>query len=368
MLGIGITSGGTRTNYALSRGEGALEVSRNETGSSIADARSRETVAQVGEWVADIVSSQDDDEICVWVGAAGFSASTARGIQERLAPAMRSLAKEMEESDRHCEVFLCNDAVALLKAPPLLGSGVVGIVGTGSVVLGAHPSCQDGVVKRGGYEWLTSDEGAGVWMTLQSIRLLLTDIEARGPRDYHSALLDRLADHVGVSDSELADIPSSHVALAKADLVARRMAESRVDAKRFFGRFVYPHIFDLASLEPGKPHDPIASEVLNQSVTHIVSSIRIVSDILAAHTADEPNARQKLPLILGGNIAANPLYDQRLRAAVSSQCRAISSVEAIGDPSNALAELGFHYLESDHKERRAIRKSFDPLHPVVKLM
>lgn len=98
---------------------------------------------------------------------------------------------------------------------------------------------------------MVSDEGSVVWMTLESIRLHLADIEARGPVDYHSALLDRLADHVGISESELSVIPSPHVALAKADLVARRMAESRMDAKRFVGRFVYPHIFDLASLEPG---------------------------------------------------------------------------------------------------------------------
>lgn len=368
MLGIGVTSGGTRTNYALTRGDGALEVSRNETGASIADARGREGVALVGEWIADVVPSQDDDEMCVWIGAAGFSAATAREIAERLSPSMRLLANRLEEADKQCEVFICNDAVALLKAPPLLGSGVVAIVGTGSVVMGAHPSCADGVVQRGGYEWLVSDEGSGVWMTLESIRLLLADIEARGPVDYHSALLDRLADHAGISESELTDIPASHVALAKADLVARRMSEGRMDAKRFFGRFVHPHIFDLAALEPGKPHDPIASEVLNRSVDHIVNSARVVSDILAAHTADEPNSREKLPLIVGGNIAANPLYDQRLRAAVSSECRSVSSVEAIGDPSDSLAALSYHYLESDHKERRRLRKSIDPLHPVLKLL
>lgn len=368
MLGIGVTSGGTRTNYALTRGEGALEVSRNETGASIADARSRESIAQVGEWIADVVTSQDDDELCVWIGAAGFSASTARGIAERLGPSMRALGRHMEDTDRQCEVFISNDAVALLKAPPLLGAGVVAIVGTGSVVMGAHPACPEGVVKRGGYEWLVSDEGSGVWMTLESIRLVLADIEARGPQDYHSALLDRLADHVGVNESELAEIAASHVALAKADLVARRMAESRMDTKRFFGRFVYPHIFDLASLEPGKPHDPIASEVLNRSVAHIVDSARTVSDILAAHTADEPNLREKLPLIVGGNIAANPLYNQRLRAVVSSECRSISSVDAIGDPSDALAALSYQYLQSDHRERRRISKSIDPLHPVLKLL
>lgn len=37
----------------------------------------------------------------------------------------------------------------------------------------------------------------------------------------------------------------------------------------------------------------------HRSVSHIVSSAGIVSDILAAHTADEPNSREKLPLIVG---------------------------------------------------------------------
>ena len=106
----------------------------------------------------------------------------------------------------------------------------------------------------------------------------------------------------------------------------------------------------------------------HRSVSHIVSSAGIVSDILAAHTADEPNSREKLPLIVGGNIAANPLYDQRLRAAVSSECRSVSSVEAIGDPSDSLAALSYHYLASDHKGRRRLRKSIDPLHPVLKLL
>lgn len=178
--------------------------------------RGAESVAQAGEWIADVVASQDDDdEICVWIGVAGFSGATARGISERLGPSMRALGKQMEETDRQCEIFISNDAVALLKAPPLMGASVVAIVGTGSVVMGAHSACPDGVVKRGGYEWLVSDEGSGVWMTLESIRLLLSDIEARSPLDYHSALLDRLADHVGVSEAELADIAASHVALAK---------------------------------------------------------------------------------------------------------------------------------------------------------
>lgn len=368
MLGIGFDSGGSRTSYSRASDGEANEASDNEAGWSIADARDPESMAAAIEWIMDVIEDQEADEVCAWIAAAGFSAATARTIRSRFEPRIRNLARLCEREDRSVEIFIANDAVSLLKTPPLQGAGVVAIVGTGSVVLGAHPSCSEGVVKRGGYEWLVSDEGAGVWMTLQSIRLILRDIQDRGIRDYHSALLDRLADYVGISEHELADIPTSYRSLAKADAVARKMSESRPDAKRFFASFVYPHIFDLASLEVGKAHDRIAADVLNQSVSHIVNAVKVVSENLAAYTADEPNQRESLPLIVGGNIAANPLYDQRLRVQISAECRYISSVEAVGSPSVLLASLALGYLKSRDRGRRRIAKSFDPLHPVMRLL
>jgi N-acetylglucosamine kinase-like BadF-type ATPase len=368
VLGVGIDSGGSRTSYALDAGDGPLESSGNEAGSSIADARDTAAMMAAVNWIMDVIESQDDDEMCVWISAAGFSAPTASAIKAHFEPRIRALAARCEEDDRQVDIFIANDAVGLLKAPPLNGAGVAAIVGTGSVVMGAHPSCDEGVIKRGGYEWLVSDEGAGVWMTLQSIRLILRDIEERGARDYRSALLDRLADYVGIGEHELVEIPVTHRALAKADAVARKMSESRPDAKRFYARFVYPHIFDLVSLESGKAHDRIAADVVNQSVSVIVENIRIVSERLAAYTADEPNLRQGMPLIIGGNIAANPLYDQRLRVQLAASCRYISSVEAIGSAAQNLAALAAGYLKQNDRGRRQITKSFDPLHPVLRLL
>lgn len=368
MLGIGFDSGGNQTSFSLNRGEGAISVSGNEAGASIADARDDVSVKLAIEWMVSVIAAQPDEDICVWIGAAGFSAATAHAIANRFAGPLQELRAQLDDEDRSCEIFIANDAVSILKAPPLLGNGVVAIVDTGSVVMGVHPRFPDGVVKRGGFEWLVSDEGSGVWMTLQSIRLLLRDIQERGPQDYHSALLDRLADFLNLSESEIADIPSSHRALAKADQIARKMSESRPDAKRYFARFVYPHIFDLANLEPGKPHDVIAAEVLRQSVEQIVEGVRVVSDTLAAATADEANLRERLPLVVGGNIAANPSYEQRLRTQVSTSCRFISSVLTMGASAEALAGLGAHYLASDDRTKRAIAKSFDPLHPVVRLL
>lgn len=368
MLGIGFDSGGSRTTYALASSTDVQEVTGNEAGASISNSRDRDSMDMAISWIMDVIEAREEEEICVWIGAAGFSAATSKVIASRFEPRINALRRRCEEEDRSVSIFIANDAVALLKAPPLNGSGVVAIVGTGSVILGSHVTSTEGVIKRGGYEWLVSDEGAGVWMTLQAIRLLLRDIEERGSSEYHSALLDRLADYVGVSESDLGDIPSSHRALAKADAIARKMAENRTDMKRFFARFAYPHIFDLVSIESGKSHDRIAADVLNQSVSAVVEGVRVVSESLAAYTADEPNLRESMPLILGGNIAAHPLWEQRFRVQVSASCRYISSAEMIGSSSSSLASLALNYLGANDKERRQIAKSFDPLHTIVKLM
>jgi N-acetylglucosamine kinase-like BadF-type ATPase len=368
MIGIGFDSGGTRTSYAIDAGDGPEKQIGSEAPVSIADARGELTSRAAIDWIVKVILDQDDDEIVVWIGAAGFSTSTAPAIERNFAGPLEELTEHLETSGRYCEIYIANDAVSILKAPPLLGRGVAAIVGTGSVVLGAHPSCAQGVVKRGGLEWLVSDEGAGVWMTLQSVRLLVRDIQTRGSQDYHSVLLDRLADFLDISYEDTQHVPASHRAMAKADLIARKISISRADAKRFFAGFAYPHIFDLAVLEAGRPYDPIAAEVLQQSVKTIAEAVRSVSDTLAAHTADEPNRREKLPLVVGGNIAANPYYDQLLRAEISSNCRFIDSVTAIGDAAGTYARLSMHYMRADPRSRATIAHAFDPLHAVLRLL
>jgi N-acetylglucosamine kinase-like BadF-type ATPase len=368
VLSIGFDSGGTRTTYALAGEDGLLEALGNEAGYSIANARDPESLGAAIDWIMDVVEDQNDDEIAVWISAAGFSAATSKAIKAKFEPRIRSLTRRCEQEERSVQILIANDGVSLLKAPPLNGAGVIALVGTGSVVLGAHPTFPDGILQRGGYEWVVSDEGSGVWLTLQSMRLVLRDIQERGARDYHSALLDRLADYFGITDADLGDVPLSHRSMARADAVARKMSESRSDIKRSLSRFVYPNIFDLASLESGRSHDRIAADVIAQSVGIIVDSVRAVSDSLAAFTADEPNLRESMPLIVGGNIAANPIWDQQLRVQVSASCRYISSVEAIGSAANSIALLARDYLQGREKDRRQITRSLTPLHPVLQLM
>ncbi|MGI9098492.1 MAG: hypothetical protein ACR2H2_08385 [Solirubrobacteraceae bacterium] len=368
MLGIGFDSGGSRTTYALDLGGGPQLREGNESAVSLADARGAAAASAAIEWMVDVIKNQSDDDIVAWIGAAGFSAASAPAIQARFREPLRALAAELEEEGRRCEVFIANDAVSLLKAPPLLGTGMAAVVGTGSVVIGAHPKCPTGVVQRGGYEWLVSDEGSAVWMTLQCVRMVLRDIQARGSQDYHSVLLERLADFLGIPVEATLHIPLSHRALARADLVARRISESRPDAKRWYASFAYPHIFDLATRQPGSPYDPLAAEVLRSSVEVIAESVRMVSDELAAYTADEPNLREPLALIVGGKIAAHAQYNQQLQSTIAGTCRFVSSVTAIGDGATSFAALAARYLASDRRRKAQIAQAVDPLHPIYRLL
>jgi N-acetylglucosamine kinase-like BadF-type ATPase len=363
MIGIGFGSGGSHTTYAVERGAGESLPVANEYGESIADARSPNSTASAIRWMVNVINSQPDDEICVWIGAAGFSGSSAPRIMEAFRPHLA----ELSPAGRSIEVYVANDAVSLLKAPPLNGAGVVAVVGTGSVVMGSHPRCLEGVVRRGGFEWLVSDEGSGVWMTLEAIRLLLRDIQARGSYSYYSPLLDRLCDYFGVGSLETSVIPETHRSLARADLLARVVSESRPDMKRRIAGFVYPHLFDLASVEPGRTRDPLAAEALSSSVRIIAEGVAEVSAELAAHTADNVNARERLTVVVAGNIAINPRYDHELKDAVS-KLPYVHSVETIGDGARHFAQLAHRYAGAAKAEQIEIVRSFDPVHSVLKVL
>jgi hypothetical protein len=67
-------------------------------------------------------------------------------------------------------------------------------------------------------------------------------------------------------------------------------------------------------------------------------------------------------------VAANPLYEQMFRAKVAATTRYVKSITMIGDSADELAALGVYYLQTDDRTRRTLAKSFDPLHPVAKLL
>lgn len=362
MIGLGFDSGGTHTTYAVADGTRVDWPDGNECRDSISSARGDESTKEAIDWIHRKIKQRQDDDLCVWIGAAGFSGANASAFRELFAP----LVQDVQDSGRRCEVFLANDAVSILKAPPLLGNGVAAIVGTGSVVLGAHPRSQ-GVVKRGGCEWLVSDEGSGVWMTLECIKRLLRDVQAGTTEDFHSPLLDRLVDEFQIKSPYIAQMPRSHRALASVEMLARKLSEGREDLKRDLAGFIYPDLFGLALGKPGQGYDRIAAEVLDASVGIIVKAIDEVSTEVAAHSADAKGDRDRVDVVVGGNIAANDAYAAKLVPA-AHDCRYVGTVETVGDAAGRFAELAWLYLTADGGVRNGIRARFDALHPVLQLL
>jgi N-acetylglucosamine kinase-like BadF-type ATPase len=366
LIALGVDSGGTHTTCAVDNGEGSDKGTASESAHTISDTRGPRVMRAAADWIVDrvISASTPGDDVCVWIGASvGLSAASFESLEDAFGGSIRRLTN----SGRECEIFIANDAVSILKSPPLLGRGVAAIVGTGSIVLGAHPACRDGIIRRGGYEWPVGDVGAGVWMTFESIRLVLEEIQSQGSEQFSSPLLDRLCDYFGVSSSSTDRVPESHLALARAEILAAVVSQGGEDKKRKIAGFVHPHLFDLARIESGLPHDPIAAKVIARSVRFIVEDIVAVSETLAAFTADTPNARERLPLVVAGNIAANPIYQQQLTAAIS-ECKYVEPMQVIGDAAPAFARLALHYLRSDSREKKAIARSFDPMHEVHRLL
>jgi N-acetylglucosamine kinase-like BadF-type ATPase len=337
---------------------------------SLSTARDAAANAAAVSWLQTRLAKyiEPESEVCIWIGAAGFSAATVHQFRRLFAPFAEALCERADTVDASLDVFVANDAVSLLKAPPLLGTGVAAIVGTGSVVLGAHPSHATGVIKRGGYEWIASDEGSGVWMTIQAMRRILDDIAAKGSVDYHSPLLDRLVEHFDVDDDDLASVPESHQAIARIDAVCRKSASIGRETKRELASFVYPNLFDLVNVEDGGTHDVLAERVIRDSVHTIAQNVEAVSEILAASTADAPSNRDKLAVSVGGNIARNSYYSNLLSAEIGQLCEHVDRVRVIGDASGCFAELASAYLNGSKAERKLLAKDCDPLHPILQLV
>lgn len=365
MIGIGIDSGGTHTTCAVKYADDSLKAAITESSSTLSDARSAISMRRAAEWIVSRILdlTQPGDECCVWIGAAAGVMATSTSLFERAfeVPLLKLSGRNVD-----CEIFIANDAISILKAPPLLGCGIVAIVGTGSIVVGAHPACPDGVIRRGGYEWPVGDHGAGIWMTFESIRLVLEDIQQRGSNGYQSSLLDRLCDYFNLDSATFELVPVSHSALARAEELASTLARAGEDSKRRTAGFVHPNLFDLASVSSSAGHDPVAARVISGSVRIMAAEIAAVSETLAAFTADNPNSRERLQLVVAGSIAANPSYQQLLEAAVS-ELSYVRPLQVVGDAAQTFADLAMHYLRSNARERRAITKGFDPIHQVQRL-
>lgn len=97
-------------------------------------------------------------------GAAGAEVAEGRARLESL------LGRLLPE----CRLMVVHDTRLVLAAAGL-DEGIALIAGTGSVAYGRTRDGRE--VQRGGWGWMIGDEGSGVWITREAVRLLMTRTE-----------------------------------------------------------------------------------------------------------------------------------------------------------------------------------------------
>jgi N-acetylglucosamine kinase-like BadF-type ATPase len=174
---VGVDSGGTHTNILMLRPDGTKMAGEidGSLSSNRSDAELSKACKEIFSWIGIRTAGSS---ACVWINAAGYSAASSHRLERPISAAIPQM---------NVRVGISNDGVALLLAhePEL----VAVIAGTGSVAMARNAA--DGVITRGGDEWVVADYGSAFWLGLDGIRAGYRALEG-GPE---TALLNCLLAH-----------------------------------------------------------------------------------------------------------------------------------------------------------------------------
>lgn len=200
-------------------------------------------------------------------GAAGAEVPEARA---RLEAVLRRLLP----GSRVCVV---HDSRLVLAAAGL-DVGVALIAGTGSVAYGRTRDGRE--VQKGGWGWMIGDEGSGVWVTREAVRLVLARAESgESPGNLGEALMRA----VGASDPRA----------LMAELLERREARQWASLASI--------VFETAASDPG------ANDIICRAAAELV---RLVDEVGIDG-----------PVVLAGGLLLNqPLLESAVREQIGREC------------------------------------------------
>lgn len=190
-LVVGLDSGGSKT---LLRGEIDGRASSIECRGEGANPN-RVGMDRAAEILVELIHDaiQDAPPIDRLSVCAGVSGAGRSGEQEVLADAVRQ-AFAGPETTVHVEVV--HDALIALDAAYDLGSGLILIAGTGSVVLARGQ--EETLLRAGGWGHILGDPGSGYAIGQAGLRAVAEDYDGGATTDLRS----RLREHCGVTDRE----------------------------------------------------------------------------------------------------------------------------------------------------------------------
>lgn len=284
---VGVDSGGTHTNIRIVASDGTKKAVA-ETDRSLTSNRSNAELREISrEIFAEIHGHTAGDPTCIWIGAAGYAASSKDRLEGLIASSI---------TDLNMRVGMSNDAVTLLLAhdPEL----VVIIAGTGSVAMARNPLGQ--VITRGGDEWVAADYGSAFWLGLNGIRAAYHALEG-GP---DTAMVISMLEHFRPLKEDDSKLDARTVVRG----IARRLAGLGTDTKPIIASFA-PEVTRQAELG-----DDAAQTIVRKSVDELAGAAARVYRELAA----QAEGRLVHPrFLLSGSLAhRSPFYFEVFRASL----------------------------------------------------
>jgi N-acetylglucosamine kinase-like BadF-type ATPase len=185
MLVVGVDAGGTASRAVLSTIDG-LVLGRGRAGPGNPFAIGSRAATSIGTAIREALGDHDPASVAsVVVGLAGVSRLSDPVLAEAFTAQWAAIGLT-------CPVTVVGDAVTALAAGAAARSGVVLIAGTGAVAA----RVDDGrvVATADGLGWLLGDEGSGLWLGLQAVRV--------AARSWPSSFAGKIAAHAGVSSCD----------------------------------------------------------------------------------------------------------------------------------------------------------------------
>jgi N-acetylglucosamine kinase-like BadF-type ATPase len=169
VLAVGVDAGGSHTDLVIAdRGRWHHERFPSANPASVGAASANAVWRRI---LSAIHVRLDGHVVSAWIGTAAFGpAGTWPALEE-----LQSLGSRL---GLRGDVFVCNDLLPLLLAPPLGGIGVVLAVGTGT---GCWAADGHAIATVGGMEYLASDEGSAWQLGLDGLRAATKAADGRGP-------------------------------------------------------------------------------------------------------------------------------------------------------------------------------------------
>ena len=277
--------GGTRSRLALAPLGGGVAAEVEGPGANLRSSGSAalDHLADTVRMVLDRGRHELGDAMDVAAVALGISGAGPARARDVAAAVGERLERLDIPEDR---ILVTDDLHTAFLAGGMGDDGLLVLAGTGAVAVRFQQ--REAVARRDGMGWLLGDIGSAVWLGRRALQAVAADLDGRGRR---TRLTEQVAD---LLDLDLRDglLPPSPTGDPRQDLIRALDDVLPAGAPAALGRF--------ARLPGSVPEDPVAREILDTAVRHVMDTVRAL------------DPRPGLPVVLAGSVlaSAGPIHDE----------------------------------------------------------